>query len=94
MTDNYVGGTGWCIYAGGANAHNVTLTGNTFTTRWWTNAGGFGAIADTPVWGSNGNIQSGNVWADDYGTGGNGCTAIGDRQYPSGDGPRVGASVV
>lgn len=70
------------------------VTGNKITTRWWTNGGNFGAITDIPAWGSNGNSQSNNTWADDYGTGGNGCTALADRQYPAGNGPRAGTSFV
>lgn len=94
IKDNYLGGAGYCVYAGSAGAQNLVMTGNTFTTRYWTDGGNFGAVTATPTWGSNGNSQSNNVWADDYGTGGNGATATANRQYPSGNGPRVGASVI
>jgi hypothetical protein len=94
IKDNYVGGTGWCIYAPGVNSQNVTLTGNKITTRWWTNGGQSGAITAQPTWGSNGNTQSNNTWADDFGTGGNGTTAVANRQYPLGNGPRAGTSVI
>lgn len=96
IRDNYLGGSGVCIYAGNADggATNVHLTGNKVTTRWWTNGGNFGAITDLPVWGSNGNDQSNNTYADDYGTGGNGTTAPAGRQYPAGNGPRVGTSFI
>jgi hypothetical protein len=96
VQDNYLGGSGACLYAGNANAgaQNIHIIGNRWTTRWWTNGGNFGAVTDAPTWGSNGNAQSDNLWADDYGTGGNGCTATADRQYPTGNGPRVGASVI
>lgn len=96
IKDNYLGGSGVCLYAGNADggAQNIVVTGNKVTTRWWTNGGNFGAITDQPSWGSNGNSQSNNTWADDYGTGGNGCTAIADRQYPSGNGPRAGTSFI
>lgn len=96
VDSNLLGGTGVPLYAGNANglAQNIHVTNNKWTTRWWTNSGQFGAITDAPTWGSNGNAQSGNVWADDYGTGGDGSTATADRQYPAGDGPRVGTSVI
>jgi hypothetical protein len=95
IKDNLLGGSGYVLYAGNAdgNGTNIAVTGNKFTTKWWTNGGSFGPLSDAPVWGSNGNVKSGNVWADDYGTGGNGCTALADRQYPTGNGPRAGTSV-
>jgi hypothetical protein len=84
------------LYAGSADgqARNIHVTGNKITTKWWTNGGNFGAITDIPTWGSNGNYQTNNTWADDYGTGGNGATALANRQYPAGNGPRVGASFI
>lgn len=98
VQDNLLGGSGYCLYAGEEDAgngagQNIHVIGNKFTTRWWTNGGQFGAIAATPQWGSNGNYQADNTWADDYGTGGNGSTATASRQYPNGDGPRSGTSI-
>lgn len=95
IRDNYMGGSGYVLYAGNAdgNASNIAVTGNKITTKWWTNGGNFGPITDVPAWGSSGNLSSGNVWADDYGTGGNGSTALASRQYPSGNGPRAGQAV-
>lgn len=94
---NYMGGSGYVIYAA-ANPNastanepkNVILRNNKITTKWWTNGGNYGPIAAQPSWGSNGNIATGNVWADDYGSGGNGNTSTTSRQYPSGNGPRKG----
>lgn len=96
IKDNLLGGSGVCLYAGNADdgAQNIVVTGNRVTTRYWTDGGNFGAITDIPVWGSDGNEQSDNLWADDYGTGGNGCTAPADREFPAGDGPRAGTSFV
>jgi hypothetical protein len=98
VNDNFFAGGGYCVYAGqidGAHpATNIEMNGNEFSTRFYTNGGANGAVAAQPPWGSNGNTQSGNVWYDDYGTGGNGSTALADRQYPAGDGPRVGTSVI
>lgn len=96
VENNLLGGSGVCLYAGNANggAQNIHVIGNKITTKWWTNGGNYGAITDVPVWGSNGNYQSNNTWADDYGTGGNGATALSGRQYPAGNGPRAGASFI
>lgn len=95
IEDNLLGGSGYCLYAGNAdgNARNMKVRGNQFTTQWWTNGGNFGPITDVPTWGVNGNVAEGNTWADDYGSGGNGSTAIASRQYPSGTGPRAGTLV-
>jgi hypothetical protein len=43
---------------------NLHLTGNRWTTQWWPNGGAVGPITATPTWGSNGNVQSDNLWAD------------------------------
>lgn len=64
------------------------------STKYWTNGGQFGGITDVPSWNSNGNYQADNLYIDDYGTGGDGATATADRQYPAGNGPRVGTSWV
>lgn len=95
IADNYLGGTGYCFYGSdsgaGATTNNV-FTGNKFSTKWWTNGGQYGPYTGSIVFGSNGNVNSNNTWADDYGSGGNGCTALFDRQYPLGNGPRVGTT--
>jgi hypothetical protein len=95
IEDNLLGGTGYCLYAGNADgqAANIVVRGNQITTEWWTDGGNFGPITDVPAWGTNGNIAEGNTWADDYGSGGDGSTALVDRQYPTGDGPRAGTVV-
>lgn len=94
---NYLGGSGYVIYAAAnpnassaSEPKNVILRNNKITTKWWTNGGNYGPIAAQPTWGSNGNMATGNVWADDYGSGGNGNTPTSSRQYPSGNGPRKG----
>jgi hypothetical protein len=98
IVDNYLTGINYVILNHGedAGATNIVVTGNKVTTRWFTNGGVTGveqAGPFPPAWGSNGNVKSGNVWADDYGTGGNGTgTPLGSRQYPSGNGPRVGTT--
>lgn len=92
VENNYLGGSGYVLYAAGERpgAKNVRFLGNKITTQWWTNGGNFGPVAAQATWGSDGNVASGNVWADDYGSGGNGNTATSARQYPSGNGPRRG----
>lgn len=94
IKDNYVAGTGVPIYAGnnGGGAQGVIMTGNRVSTLYWTDGGLHGPATDIPTWGSNRNTQSDNLWADDYGTGGDGSTAAADRQYPLGNGPRSGTS--
>ena len=94
VCDNYLGGTGYCIYAAGPAVNGFTMTGNRFTTLYYTNSGSYGPVADAPTWGQNGNYQADNCYADDYGNGGDGLTAPSGRQYPSGNGPRKNASVI
>lgn len=96
VDSNMLGGAGYCLYAGNADggAEGIHVTNNKFTTYWWTNGGTNGPVADQPPWGTLGNFQANNTWADDYGTGGDGATAIADRQYPAGNGPRKGTSVI
>lgn len=102
IRDNLLGGSGYPLYAESTVGQqtNLKITGNRVTTKWWT-AGG--QQAGGPVsWGAgsaivngvNGCELSGNTWADDYGTGGNGTTATANRQYPAGNGPRVGTIAI
>jgi len=97
IKDNYLSGMGYVIRLFGEypGQNNLEVTGNKVSTKWFTDGGGQGTaqLGDFPVtWGSSGNVKSGNVWADDYGTGGNGNTPPASRQYPNGDGPRVGTT--
>lgn len=67
VINNYVGGTGYCIYAGAGpqgSVSNMYVVGNKITTVSFPNGGTFGPIAATPPWGSNGNVNSNNTWAD------------------------------
>lgn len=70
VKDNFVGGTGYCIYAGknagsGANSvQNMVMTGNKVTTAIYPNGGALGPLAAAPTWGTLGNVWSGNTWAD------------------------------
>lgn len=96
ITDNYVAGANYSFLLFGERAGqtNLVFTGNKVTTQFWTNSGISGPVQAGPFpvpWGSNGNVQSNNTWADDYGTGGNGTgTPLGSRQFPAGNGPRKG----
>jgi hypothetical protein len=96
VQDNWFAGSGYCLYAGNADAsaQNIHVIGNRVSTKYWTNGGQFGGITDVPSWNSNGNYQADNLYIDDYGTGGDGATATADRRYPAGNGPRVGTSWV
>lgn len=95
IKDNYLSGMGFVIRLFGEypGQNNLQVTGNYVSSKWFTNGGASGVaqLGDNPVvWGSSGNVKSGNIWIDDYGTGGNGNTPTSSRQYPAGNGPRVG----
>jgi len=96
VVDNYLSGFNYVILDFGedAGSTNIVVTGNKITTTWFTNGGVSGveqAGPFPPAWGSNGNVKANNTWADDYGTGGTGTgTPLSSRQYPGGNGPRVG----
>lgn len=68
--DNYLGGTGYCIYAGknvgsaADSVQNMVITGNKITTQIYPNGGFNGYLAAAPSWGTLGNVWSGNTWAD------------------------------
>lgn len=70
IKDNYMGGTGYCIYAGknsgsaSDSVQNLVLTGNKITTQWYSTGGSFGPITAEPTWGTLGNVKSNNTWAD------------------------------
>ena len=91
--DNYLAGGAAVINGGGAGSRNVKITGNTITTRFWSNGGQSEPLRNAPSWGSNGNDAANNVWADDYGAGGDGVAPTSSREYPNGDGPRAGQPV-
>jgi hypothetical protein len=105
IRDNLLGGAGFPLYAE-SSAHqqtNLKITGNKVTTKWWTDGGSGGdgtgqhgavswGVGGPIVNGVNGCELSNNTWYDDYGTGGNGMTALANRQYPAGNGPRAGTA--
>jgi len=96
VIDNYMAGANYAFLAFGEQPGqtNIVVTGNTFTTTWWTDGGITGILqaGPSPVpWGTNGNVKSNNTYADDYGTGGTGTgTPLSSRQFPTGNGPRKG----
>ena len=98
VVDNYLSGFNYVILDFGevAGSTSIVVTGNKVTTRYFTNGGASGdeqVGPNPPAWGSSGNVKSGNVWADDYGTGGTGSgTPLSSRQYPAGNGPRAGTT--
>jgi hypothetical protein len=65
---NFVGGGSYCMYLGGSGGGspvaNLTCAGNQWTTSAFVTGGANGASTFAPAWGSNGNSQSGNIWAD------------------------------
>lgn len=67
VINNYLGGTGYCIYAGNGTkgaVRNMQLIGNKITTASFPNGGALGPLAADPAWGSNGNVKTNNTWAD------------------------------
>lgn len=100
IRDNYIGGSDYSLQLGldkantSADVSRVVVTGNKFTTKWFEQSGRLGISYKNPTWGVQNNVWSSNTWADDYGTGEwdpvNGVTL---RQYPAGNGPRVGATI-
>lgn len=100
VVDNYIAGANYAILDFGevAGQTNIVITGNTFTTMYWTGGGlsGIEQAGPHPVpWGSNGNVKSNNTFQDDYGTGGTGSgTPLSSRQYPLGNGPLQGTAAM
>jgi hypothetical protein len=70
ISGNYCGGGNYCYYLGQRStdpANSVTnmhFRGNLITTSTVSTGGLLGVIATVPTWGTNGNDQSGNLWAD------------------------------
>jgi hypothetical protein len=70
ISGNYVGGTGYCFYIGQNSGtmpdtvNNLIFTNNLVTTSQYSTGGVFGPAAAIPTWGSFGNFESGNLWAD------------------------------
>lgn len=68
--NNYLGGTGYCVYAGknagsASNSVNNMVVSNTkITTGAFPNGGFNGAISAEPVWGTLGNVASNNRYSD------------------------------
>ena len=66
---NYVGGTGYSIYLNSSvgseeDISNLAFTNNLVTTSQYSTGGSFGPLANPPSWGTQGNYQSNNLWAD------------------------------
>jgi hypothetical protein len=100
IRDNFLAGAAHTLQLGvdkantAADVRNVVATGNEFSTKYFENCGQTAISYKTPTWGSYGNTWSGNTWADDFGTGSwDPSTANAGRQYPAGNGPRVGGTV-
>ncbi len=95
IRDNYLAGAAHTLQLGvdknnsQSQVRNVVVTGNKFSTRWFSDSGSSGISYKNPLWGSYGNTWSNNLWADDYGSG----SGLSGRQYPSGNGPRAGKAI-
>ena len=69
VSGNYVGGTGYCIYLNASQPDigmisNLRFTNNLVTTSVYPAGGSFGPLANAPVWGTQGNSEANNLWAD------------------------------
>lgn len=58
VADNWIAGGAYAIYGGGTGATGVVVTGNVFSTQYWTRCGIYGPVA---YWNSGG---AGNQWSD------------------------------
>lgn len=70
ISGNYIGGMGYCYYLGQAGGNppgsvtNMTFTSNRVTTQIYSTGGFNGPVTFPPPFGSFGNTQAGNLWAD------------------------------
>lgn len=60
VQDNWLAGGAYALYAGGAGATGIKVTGNIFSTQYHPGSGGYGPVA---AWNAGG---SGNVWSGNY----------------------------
>ncbi|HET9168052.1 MAG TPA: hypothetical protein VFN97_01415 [Actinospica sp.] len=58
VVDNWIAGGAYAIYGGGTGATGVVVSGNVFSTQYWSGCGIYGPVA---YWNSGG---SGNRWSD------------------------------
>jgi hypothetical protein len=57
IVDNWIAGGAYALYGGGAGATGVVVTGNVFSTQYWSSCGIYGPVA---YWNNGG---SGNQWS-------------------------------
>ncbi|WP_329129646.1 hypothetical protein OG552_04040 [Streptomyces sp. NBC_01476] len=60
VQDNWLAGGAYALYAGGAGANGIKVTGNIFSTQYHPGSGGYGPVA---AWNAGG---AGNVWSDNH----------------------------
>jgi len=58
VTDNWIAGGSYALYGGGAAATGVVVTGNVFSTQYWSRCGYYGPAA---YWNA---VGTGNQWSD------------------------------
>lgn len=58
VVDNWIAGGSYALYGGGAGAAGVVVTGNVFSTQYWSRCGYYGPAA---YWNAEG---AGNQWSD------------------------------
>lgn len=64
VRDNWLAGGSLVLYAGGANATNIRIRNNKFSTEVWSPMGGFNGTVGYWSGGNAGNLWTGNVWAN------------------------------
>jgi hypothetical protein len=66
ISGNLLAGGSYVLYCGDASSSDVVIQDNAFSTIYFADGGDFGTGYPTspPVWGSDGNIWSGNTWYD------------------------------
>ena len=74
VTGNLMAGGGYCVYAGNAASTGIVVTNNVVSTVYFAPGGAGGGLgggyfgpvytSSPPVWGSSGNVWSGNSWYD------------------------------
>jgi len=67
ISNNLLAGGDFAIYFGNDSSTGQVVTGNVFSTMFFTTSGYYGTAYNTapvPTWGANSNVWSGNTWYD------------------------------
>ena len=66
VTGNLLAGGDYPLYLGGSASTGIVVTDNVVSTVYFPTGGYYGPVytSSPPVWGSSGNVWSGNTWLD------------------------------